>query len=167
MIAIYALSNIDCPDDIYIGSSKNIKMRLQAHKYSCNDIGNDKYNLKVYKFIRENGGFENWKYHIIESFDVLPEGRGLMEREDYWMLELKPTLNSQRANHCRSDRNKEYHQKHREKLNTRKKKWNNDNQARLSVKSYCECGGQFTFRHRHEHYKTKRCTKYMDSILSI
>ena len=54
---------------IYIGSTKNLKKRINKHKSNChntNDI--KKYNLKVYKTIRENGG---WNEFIIEKIEEI------------------------------------------------------------------------------------------------
>ena len=169
MIAIYALSCIDCPDDIYIGSTKNIKKRMGQHKHSCNNIGNTKYNRKVYKFIRENGGFENWKYHIIEEFNVYDK-KQLEEREDYWMVELKGNLNTYRANRTEEQIIKNrinYREENKERIKKETIEYIKKNEAKLTAPNLCECGGEFQFKSRHRHYKTKRCTKYMKSILSI
>jgi len=53
--------NLDECKEIYVGSTTNFTRRKQQHKRNCNCITNKSYNLKVYKNIRENGGWENWK----------------------------------------------------------------------------------------------------------
>jgi hypothetical protein len=50
----------------YIGSSSNIKQRMYLHKSRCNNEQSEFYNLKLYKFIRDNGGWDNFDYEIIE-----------------------------------------------------------------------------------------------------
>ena len=163
MIAIYALSCIDCPNDIYVGSSKDVEYRMKKHKSACNNVKEkNRYNLKVYQFIREHGGWEKWQYHIIEEFDVYDK-KELKKREDYWMLELNSTLNSCRANHSKRD----YYITHREAKIAETKKYRDENIVKLRTDNYCECGGRYKFENRHGHFKSKRCTKYMASILSI
>ena len=54
---IYKLvSNNPDIKDCYVGSSTNFKQRKADHKKNCNSEKSKKYNLNVYKFIRENGG---------------------------------------------------------------------------------------------------------------
>ena len=55
-------------EEIYVGSTTNFKQRKTSHKKSCNNENNKGYNLKVYKFIRDNGGFENWSMIQIEPY---------------------------------------------------------------------------------------------------
>jgi len=165
MIGIYALSNADCENDIYVGSSKNIKKRMWHHKSNCNNVNGEKYNRKVYSFIRNNGGWQKWRYHIIEQFDVYDKIK-LKEREDYWIVELKSTLNSYRADR----NNKKYKQEHKEEIKKWYKKYNKnyqeDNKAKLSAPNVCECGGVYSYQHKARHFKSKRCLKYMASIIS-
>jgi hypothetical protein len=63
---------ISCKDslitDIYVGHSTNLSLRKNGHKSSCTNINNKDYNLHVYKFIRNNGGWENWEINELEKF---------------------------------------------------------------------------------------------------
>ena len=98
--------------ECYVGSTKNERVRKSRHKNACNNINN---NTHVYKFIRDNGGFENWDMIRIESFsyDVRKE---LCKRERFHIEELKADLNT----HFRSKYSakiKEYHKKNSEKIN--------------------------------------------------
>ena len=162
MIAIYALSCIDCPDDIYIGSSNDVERRMGQHKCACNKVGNKKYNRKVYSFIRNNGGWEKWRYHIIEQFDVYDE-KQLKEREDYWIMELKSSLNSCRVIHNA----KEYREINRGKILEKRETYKKKHKDKLTARNYCECGSFYQYKSRYKHFRTKRCTEYMESIISI
>jgi len=51
---------------IYIGSSKNIQSRLVKHKSDAKNINSKQYHYKLYKYIRECGGWENMNFEIIE-----------------------------------------------------------------------------------------------------
>ena len=69
MSVIYKIS---CKDLIvkqcYFGSTKNLIKREIKHKHACNNEKNKRhYNVPLYKFIRSNGGWENWTMHVIDS----------------------------------------------------------------------------------------------------
>ena len=59
---IYKIFKPDC-DFIYIGSTTQFVRRKAQHKY--NSIHN--LNMKLYKIIRENGGWRCWNMLIIEE----------------------------------------------------------------------------------------------------
>lgn len=81
-------------DDCYVGSTTNIYVRKNKHKYNTNDENNiNHYNLTVYKKIRETGGFVNWDMHILEIIEY-EDKRDLHKKEREWVEKLKPSLNS-------------------------------------------------------------------------
>ena len=83
-VYIYKLIKKDAINDdmIYIGSTEDINDRMSKHKYSCNNIKYHKNNYKVYKYIRDNGGWDEWKYEIIDEVEVaLREDAGIYEGE--------------------------------------------------------------------------------------
>ena len=51
--------------DVYIGHTTNFVQRKHSHKRACNKSSHNSYNLKVYKIIREHGGWDNWNMEII------------------------------------------------------------------------------------------------------
>ena len=84
---IYKLCCLDVSvKEIYIGSSTNFKQRKIKHKSDCNK--EKTCNRYVYKFIRDNGGWENWTMSIIEEFSCNNVNEA-KERELYWIKELK------------------------------------------------------------------------------
>ena len=57
---IYKLCCLDVNvKHIYIGSSTNFKERKKHHKVCCNNEKQKTYNSYKYKFIRDNGGWDN------------------------------------------------------------------------------------------------------------
>ena len=52
--------------DLYIGHTTNFSQRKSCHKNSCENPNNSLYNIKLYKTIRENGGFDNFIIEPIE-----------------------------------------------------------------------------------------------------
>ena len=81
-LPIKCIYKIYCLDDkikqMYIGKTNNFEGRVRGHYNTCNNPNNRDYNTKIYKFIRENGGWENWKIEIIQE----------CEEEDIDKLEL-------------------------------------------------------------------------------
>ena len=53
--------------DCYIGQTTNFIKRKQQHKRYSNNENLTYSNLKVYQFIRENGGWDNWTMVMIEQ----------------------------------------------------------------------------------------------------
>ena len=88
---------ISCKDegvpDCYVGHSTNIRSRKAEHKYNCCNENSKSYNMKVYDFIRENGGWDNWKIIEIEPFPCETKKQAEV-REHFWYYELKATLNT-------------------------------------------------------------------------
>jgi hypothetical protein len=81
--------------DCYVGSTANpIGQRKSRHKYACNHPTHANYNLPVYKFIRENGGWDWWTVIVIERFPCANRWE-LLEREAFHAKQLGATLNTQ------------------------------------------------------------------------
>jgi hypothetical protein len=76
--------------DCYVGATKDFNRRISDHKYAIKN----KHN-KLYNFIREHEGIDNWDFVCIE--DNI-EYNLLQDREKYWIKHLKPTLNIQLVN---------------------------------------------------------------------
>ncbi len=55
--------------DLYVGHTTDFKRRKSEHKKKVGNINDDKsYNFKVYKTIRDNGGWDNWSMIEIEKY---------------------------------------------------------------------------------------------------
>lgn len=87
---------IKCKDenitDSYIGSTINIVSRKKHHKHTCNNPNITGHNSKVYKFIRDNGGFDNFSIEVIKEVEINDKKElRQLEAEQYTLLE--PSLN--------------------------------------------------------------------------
>ena len=78
--------------DIYIGSTTSFRKRKYTHKGSCNDINAKNYNSKVYKFIRDNGGFKNWSMILIAE-TASNSKLELNKHERYYYEKFSASLN--------------------------------------------------------------------------
>jgi len=108
--------------DCYVGSTTNFRSRKCQHKSSCNKENNRDYDRKVYQFIREHGGWENWDMILIEKVNV-NDGNELHKEERKWIEQLNSTLN------CRipTRTDKEYREENKDKITERKKEYYFDN----------------------------------------
>ena len=88
---------ITCKDvninDIYVGHTTNFVQRKYSHKQSCVNIKCDNYNSKVYKIIRENGGWDNWNMTIIDFVHCNTGYEARLKEQEYYKS-LNATLNS-------------------------------------------------------------------------
>jgi hypothetical protein len=106
---IYRISYKDDEKSFYIGSTqKELNDRLSAHK-SASINGTTPF----YKFMRDNGR-DNFSIECIEDNILVDQ---LIVRENYWINELKPTLNKN-TNLCITDqeRDKIKYIKNKEKI---------------------------------------------------
>jgi len=161
-------------DYTYIGSTKNLRVRKNAHKSSCTNEASKKYNRTLYKTIREYGGWENWT--------MSPIGKGIFENKIDALIEEQKiindnnsTLNAIKAFNTKEEivnnikqykkkyyeSNKEelierqikYYETHKEEINTKKKE-----------KTTCDCGGCYTYGHKARHFKSKIHIDYLTNI---
>ena len=97
--------------EIYIGSTTNFYRRKQNHKSKCNNSNNKSYNLNVYKFIRENGNWENWQMVEVERYKAIDK-QDLHKQERYILEKLGASLNR----NIPSRTIKEYYQENQDKF---------------------------------------------------
>ena len=78
--------------DIYIGHTTNFTKRRHQHKTACCN-SNLQNNAFVYQFIRDHGGWDNWKMVQIKQHNC-KDKRDAEATEHYWIEQLCPTLNT-------------------------------------------------------------------------
>ena len=176
----------------YIGSCCDYDERKRNHKSDCNNINGKKYNIYKYKFIRENGGFENWSMIIIKQFPC--NSKRELEKEERVQLELNGgELNTNRPfttdeekkeyskqyylehqeerNEYNKERIKKYHQKHKEKKKEQMKEYREANKEQLNLKAKqkhdCVCGGRYTNSGKCQHFKTKTHINFINNSKDI
>ncbi len=89
---IYKIYNISQPDNIYIGSTTDFNRRKSQHKKNTTNKRNKAYNRLLYKYIRLEGGFDNFKMEILEKYPCKTRDEGLKREKE--LIELnKSKLN--------------------------------------------------------------------------
>ena len=78
--------------DVYVGQTTNFRTRKSQHKRNCCNPDYEKHHLKVYQYIRENSGWENFDMIEIEKYPY-KDANEVRKRERYWFEELNAKLN--------------------------------------------------------------------------
>ena len=176
--------------EIYIGSTCNFSKRKCDHKKVCNNKNSKRHNLKVYKFIRDNGGFENWDMILVEEFSCENKMQKL-QRERYWYEELKADLNSDYPGRSKKEwrednkehikeskkeyyeankeqilvKDKERYEANKEQILIKEKKYREANKEKINeynkTKVTCECGVEVSNRNFARHKKNPKHLDYV------
>lgn len=80
----------------YIGSTTRFTSRKSHHKKNTNNKRSKSYHRRLYRYIRDNGGWENFIIEPLEIIECETRGEGLI-REQYFIDLFKPTLNRNRT----------------------------------------------------------------------
>mgnify|MGYP003639226181 CR=1 FL=1 len=164
--------------EMYIGSTTNHYKRTATHKCNCNNETGEKYNLKVYKFIREHGGWDNWEMvelykYPCNSKPELTEEEGNAYNTFVCDFDM---LNDQKPNRTKAEYDKEERQEY---LNQKSKEWHQNNleTARQSARDRaeankeknqtpekCDCGLMIAHGNMPKHKKTPKHTKRMKDL---
>ena len=115
----------------YVGSTTNFTNRKSSHKRACNNPNNIGYSNPIYKFIRDNEGWDAWKMVLIEYYQC-KDGNELTAREQYWFNTHKPNLLN--TNYPSRDK-AQYYIDNKVKLTLKDKKYRHDNKVDIAIKS--------------------------------
>ena len=102
----YKIINVNCDVDLcYVGSSVDMKQRTRRHKSNCNNVNSASYHLKVYKTIREHGGWCEFKIIPLGYAEQLTLTEAHVIEEKY-RVELCAELNTVRCHVTEEERKK-------------------------------------------------------------
>jgi len=154
--------------DVYVGSTKNHYRRKNNHKTSCNNSNDSRHNLYVYRFIRENGGWDNWSFIILDTVQY-KEKHELHRKEREYIESLHATLNKQlptRTQHEWRQENKEeisekakqYYQVNRERELEKAKQYREANRGMIREykKQYQQANKQQIAERKKKYHKDNR-----------
>jgi hypothetical protein len=154
--------------DNYVGHTTDFVRRKQSHKNRCTNEKDKKHNFKIYRIIRENGGWINWSMIEIEKFPCETVFEACRQERYHYEL-LNSTLNMiypQRSQ-------KEYYEIHKKKINERVKEYYVANKKKVkeriliykdshkeelkekkNKRHICECGKEFSAGNKSRHLKS-------------
>ena len=157
MYMIYIIYKISIGDECYIGSTKDLKQRQAAHKNCCNDESSKKYNFKLYKHIRDHGGFDKCDITPVEEYECETK-RAAECREEYWRREYKATLNMKQAFTTQEEaiqQKKDWRATNKEHIQEYQKNWEQNNLELIQTQIMCSCGGTYVYKHKARHLRSK------------
>ena len=115
---VYYIYQIKCKDtdikDFYIGSTKNWQARKNEHKYSCNN----NVQFKLYQFINNNKGWDNFEMILLESACISKQESFVLEKQ--YIQNYQSTLNKNRPIRTKleiSEYMRNYQIKNKDRLN--------------------------------------------------
>lgn len=102
----YTIYKIQCGEEIYIGSTRDFVQRRSMHKSQCLNENCNAYGRRIYDVIRQNGGWDSKMMSPIEVYEC-PSTIEARIREQHWIREYNPTLNTRQA-HTTPEEKQEY-----------------------------------------------------------
>ena len=137
------------------------------------------YTYKLYKFIRENGGWANFTYKVLDNCVDVNCKTHLLKKERMYYDLLKPSLNTlrpyqpleekiERIKEYRmknkeriKQKGEEYRMKNKERINQKGEEYRINNKEKLKEKVKCECGRLVVRRTLNRHKRTKTHLRLM------
>ena len=167
---IYKIQHREKEELIYVGHTTNFDKRKHQHKNLANNSNPDTrdFNILLYKLIRENGGWDSFKMIQVKEF-CCQNRREASAEEDKILLDLKATMNKNRASRSDEEYNIEnrailneksrvWRETHREEAREKCKKWHNTHKEEVSEKNKekmtCECGSIFRSHEKLRHFRS-------------
>ena len=161
----------------YVGSTINFKNRIKQHRSDCNNAKSKNHHFRLYKYIRENGG---WKNNIISIIDIYDNTENIekFDIEDYYIKYFNCELNVNDARvdkikkqqnnkkNCKSryervkhtEEYKEYVKQYQEKTRLERLDYLNNywekNKEKFNEKITCDCGTDVLKRGLKRHLRT-------------
>ena len=180
----------------YVGHTTNFYRREIHHKFSCNTKTNDRYNLKIYKIIRENGGWDNWKMVEIDRKICLDKSDACKIEQEH-IEKLQANMNSCFAfrtekqyyldnkneiaiyqkgyqlenKEAIAEQRKQFRLENKEVVAQQKKEYYLKNREKIILKKkeqfICECGLLYTYSCKARHLKTQKHQNYLATLNNI
>jgi hypothetical protein len=178
-MAVYYFYKICSLDNefIYIGSTTNFKKRMIEHKSNCYNKNLKLYNIKLYSTIRNNAGFDNFIFEIIDSIES-DDKNIVLEHEQELMIKYNSNLNTYRSFISNAQKkaeikinkkqyyniNKEYFQQYTIDNKEKIQQYRIDNKEQIRLKKnkkhICACGREYTNSNRKRHTKSSQHKKF-------
>jgi hypothetical protein len=129
--------------EIYVGSTTSFSTRKASHKYTCKTEKCKGYNIELYQFIRDNGGFDNFKFIVLEHYRGEEEDLRQLEQLWYNTFPKELLLNSQFPKTSRKEYlekyNKDYYDKHKEEIKLEKKEYSKNYRLKNKATEKTHC----------------------------
>jgi len=178
--------------ECYVGSTTDFTRRKSNHKIFYNNPIFKDYNMKVYQFIRNNGGWNNFDMIEIEKYNAVDK-LDAHKRERFWLEFYKAPLNTNipsrtQIERCKdnidqiSEYHKNYYEENKEHYNNYRSENKNikreydinyreKNKEKIKEtrgeKITCECGAICSKLHISRHKKSKKHLTFTSNAINI
>ena len=142
--------------DCYIGHTTNFIKRKQYHKVCCNNQLSKKTNAKIYQFIRENGGWENWSMIMIEQISC-ENFNEACKLERKFLEEFNGTLNMIIPSRTK----KEWNEDNKDKIKEYQKEYNKNYKIEIEKKEQYKEQYKKNYEINKDELNKKRREKYL------
>jgi len=176
-------------NNCYIGSTTDFQQRIKQHKRVCYYENLPSYKYKLYQFVRENDGWDN--FNITRLYEC--EEEKLKIKEQHYMDLIKPSLNSvnafgedeEKKKEGDRERSRNYRKNYRDIINEKLKIYYDRNKKKYKVyraeryekekdiisekkkeKMTCECGSEFRITDKARHYRSLKHQRFLASSSS-
>lgn len=157
----YILYKLTDPNNlVYYGLTSNLDKRMALHKSSSNRASSKQLDLenvivesvmelKDFFFVDackiESGYIKN--NECVNKLVSYASAEDKKETTKKWQLKNKELIKAKR---------RVRYLKNKKENNNQSLNWYYENKTKVNEKFTCECGGKFTYRHKHDHIKTKK-----------
>jgi len=120
-------------ENVYIGSCCNFTRRKCAHKNVCNNPNYKIYDVKLYKTIRENGGWNEWI--MIKLHDYPCDSKYELNREERKVIdEYKAKLNCSIPTRTIKEYHEERYEENKDIIKEKVKEYREQNKDKIKQK---------------------------------
>ena len=143
--------------ELYVGHTTDFVRRKQSHKNDCVYEAGKTYNLKVYKTIRENGGWVNYSMIEIEKYPCKDTNEARAKEREWYEV-----LNSKLNTICPIIVDGEDRRIRRIlHVANYRKKYKDENYRPF----ICQCGRETNKNHKTRHLKTDVHKQYINTMM--
>jgi len=182
--------------DCYVGHTTDFNSRRRGHKTTCNNTNAKNYNLFVYQFIREHGGWDNFDMIAVErtscsdSLDAKRKEREYIEKLSATLNKAIPSRTKVEWTNDNIERVREnkhrWHVENIERLKTEKREMYKANREYIlnkskqhyadnaekvkawkNCKTQCECGDWYSNANRARHMRSMKHQQYKAAKIEV
>jgi hypothetical protein len=157
---VYEIIETHTDKIVYIGSTTGKYFCLRKGEHMRPSTLSSGRQPMLYNYIKDSGGWDKFKFNIIEYFDNIEKVK-LLSLEKQYIAEKNPLANSIKPIETREEylqrkrlQLRKWRKEHPEYLITNKNRQSQIEytKKRCSTKINCECGGSYTLQNKTNHF---------------
>jgi len=148
---IYKIQHTENDELLYVGHTTDFTKRKSQHKSSCVNEESKKFNIKLYKMIRDNGGWDMFKMIEIIKYPC-NDRREAEAEEDRIIREMKTTMNTK----CPIFDKEAYLITNKEKIREYKNKWTENNKEYVKMMRNTEDAKEYQKQYNKQYNESKK-----------